>query len=121
MNAGMGLVYGYGPGIYPGTWVVSGTVAPDDPSQSLSCLTLNDGFFVGAEKARAMAHQARLIVDYQRRLMQQWEGLTDEQRCDIEKNGMSRSIYNRPVRSDFVDRAEAFADWAGKSRGFYIW
>lgn len=65
----------------------------------------NDGFKVSAADAKLMARVARNFVAIQRTLGP-----------DAEKLG-----WPHPIRSDFVDRFAAFADWAEKSGGFRIW
>lgn len=65
----------------------------------------NDGFSIGATDAKLMARVARNFVAIQRTLGP-----------EAEKLG-----WPRPIRTDFVDRFEAFADWAEKSGGFKIW
>lgn len=65
-------------------------------------LITNDGIKITATEAKLMARVARNFVAIQR-------GLPDD------------SDAPKKIRTDFVDRFEAFAGWAEKSGGFRIW
>ena len=81
--------------------------------QTSPTLITNDGFRVTAEEARIMARMTRNFVAIQRSLP------------DQEEQGMSTLGYlehwPRKIRDDWVDRFEAFAEWAEQSQGFKIW
>ena len=61
----------------------------------------NDGFYVTADEAHIMARMTRNFVVIQRSIKDEDE-------------------WPKSIREDFVDRYEKFADWAEKSRGFWI-
>jgi hypothetical protein len=65
----------------------------------------NDGFKIGPTDAKLMARVARNFVKIQRTLPPD----------DRDNKWPMR------IRTDFVDRFDAFADWAEKSGGFKIW
>lgn len=70
----------------------------------------NDGMRITADEARTMARMARNYVAVQRSLTPETQG-TD---C------LGNPKWPQKTREDFVDKIEAFAEWAEKSRGFTI-
>ena len=114
LDAGVGLVLGQGKGIKPATY----RYIPDKKGAS-PCS--NDGFHVTSKQAKIMAHVTRGLVSVERGKVEEWERMSEEERKQMEDWNVTRSIYNLPVRSDFIDKAEKFADWAEKSGGFRIY
>lgn len=76
-------------------------------------LLSNDGFLVTEEEAKIMARMAENFVAVQRSLP-----------SGQEDSGIGAPEYQRPwprkIREDFVDKFEAFSEWAPKSGGFEI-
>lgn len=94
----------------------------------------NDGFEVTGEEAKIMARIARNYVAIQRSLPEenrgiginsQAKGFTKEDVLNMLARGMHDEPYNAiwplKIRDDFVDKFEAFAEWAEKSDGFKIY
>jgi hypothetical protein len=86
--------------------------AGDKRFETGAMLTSNDAFPVTAEEAAIMARMTRNYVAIQRSLPEQ---------PDMDPLGpIALQPWPRKIRSDFVDRFEAFAEWAEKSNGFEI-
>lgn len=92
----------------------------------------NDGFAVTAEEAKIMARVARNFVAIQRSLPDNNKADDAMTRGSVNQeqllNLMTRALqHTEPgpwpvkIREDFVDRFEAFAEWADTSGGFKIW
>lgn len=118
LDQGVGWPLGYYAGDSPGTYLYT-----PDPSQRGDPAT-NDGYRVTAAQAREMARLSRYIVALHRARRQQWEALSEEERQRRQRwcrdHPLDRPMYRLPVREDFVDLAERFADWAERSGGFRI-
>ncbi len=113
LNAGVGLVLGQGRGIKPGEY----RYIPDKKGYS-PCS--NDGFCVTSKQSKIMAHVARGLVSVEKGKSDEWERMTEEERKQIEEWNTRHRMYNLPVRKDFIEKAEKFAEWAEKSGGFWI-
>ncbi|MDY7043620.1 hypothetical protein RVS70_05315 [Virgibacillus sp. M23] len=113
LDAGVGLVLGQGKGIKPATY----RYIPDENGASPRS---NDGYYVDEEKAKIMAQVARGLVSVERGKTDEWNAMSEEEREQIDKWSLRSNIYNLPIREDFVDKAEKFADWSEKSGGFEI-
>jgi len=115
LDAGVGLVLGAGRGVEPATciWL------PDNKGRSPY---YNDGFRVTAAQARAMALAARGLVAVKESINDTWASL-DAITADKYKRAdvLGLSLYQQPVRDDFIEKAQAFADWAEQSQGFAVW
>jgi len=79
-------------------------------------LISNDGFLVTEDEARIMARIARNYVAVQR-------SLQDDRVLPVNPFSLisPSSTWPQKIRDDFVDKFEAFADWADQSGGFEIW
>lgn len=118
LDAGAGWPLGCYAGVMPGTYVYT-----PDPTRRGDPYT-NDGYRVTAAEAREMARLTRYVVAQQRALQRTLEALLPEARARVdraERHDPFDSVYRRPVRDDFIARAEAFADWAERSGGFRIY
>jgi hypothetical protein len=110
MNAGVGLILGTGPARKPASF----SYVPDAKGR---CPNYNDGFRVTADESRAMAMAAAGLVRVERWVAEEWNKLSEAERADAERY----EFYKKPVRADFIDKTQAFAEWALKSGGFSIW
>lgn len=109
LQQGIGLILGTGPAMEPASYSWIGDKKGRDPNTS-------DGFFVTAAQARAMSMAATGLAKTKRFLNTQWEKLTPEEYKNYEKV----DIFKKPVREDFIEKVEKFAEWAKKSKGFAI-
>lgn len=110
---GVGLVIGTGPGKDPATF----SYIPDAKGR---CPNYNDGFEVSNAQAKMMAVAARGLVSVCRAVTAKWDEIPEPQRGETLKRNESLKLYKNPVRSDFIDKDEAFAEWAEKSGGFSV-
>lgn len=108
---GVGLPVGHFPGLSPGEFIYLDR--PDGRS-----LGYNDGARVSAKEAKEMAKVSRWIVAKQRAMQQQFESRSEQQREAMRED--KYKLYTLPVRTDWVDQLEKFADWAEKSGGFRV-
>lgn len=108
---GVGLPVGHFSGLSPGEFIFLGR--PDGRS-----LGYNDGARVTAKEAKQMAMVARWIVAKQRAMQEQFLARSEEDRERMREDRFK--LYTLPVRTDWVDQLEAFADWAEKSGGFRV-
>jgi len=113
MNAGVGLVLGYSPSKQPAEF----TYIPDKKGR---CPSYNDGYYVSADLAWAMAQAAIGLTVGQRRINKEWAELEPEEREKQKERNEKLRIYKMPVREDFIEIVEKFAVWAQISRGFGI-
>lgn len=114
LKCGVGWILGTGDGWAPGQYVE--VSRPDGKS-----VNMNDRARVTGAEAKEMARFCRHLVRYQRTLRGLYEKEPADRRAEMEAVGLStRGLYNLPVRTDFVDKVEAFADWAEKSGGFTV-
>jgi len=111
LDAGLGLVIGTGPATKPGSYIFH----PDEKGRSPRN---NDGYRVSASDAKKMADIAEGIVFVERYIGEEWAELSEDQRLSWERRG---DLYRKPIRKDFLDKAEQFAVWARQSKGFRIW
>ena len=112
LENGVGLPVGYGPGFAPAQFIYR--ARPDG-----LCIGYNDGARVTAAEAKQMAQVARWLADYQDDLYAQWMKEPEEKRTQMENTG--GRLYKLPVRRDFVDKVQGFAEWAEKSGGFRVY
>lgn len=108
---GVGLPVGHFPGLSPGEFIYLDR--PDGRS-----LGYNDGARVSAKEAKEMAKVSRWIVAKQRAMQQQFDRRSEEEREAMREDRFK--LFTLPVRSDWVDHLEKFADWAEKSGGFRV-
>lgn len=108
---GVGLPVGHFPGLSPGEFIFLGRA--DGRS-----LGYNDGARVTAKEAKQMAMVSRWIVAKQRAMQDQFLARSEEERERMREDRFK--VYTLPVRTDWVDQLEAFADWAEKSGGFRV-
>lgn len=113
LNAGVGLVIGTGNAIEPAQY----SYVPDKKGASPQS---NDGYYVTSKEAKTMAIVARGLVRVERFKADQWGKYSPEMQKEMQGWNGKYKTYNMPVRSDFIDKAEKFADWAEKSGGFWI-
>lgn len=114
LDQGVGLVVGYAQGRVPGTFLYT----PDARDKQGRNLMYNDGAYVTADAARAMARAARALASAYRAINREWDELTEEQRRIQEP---MKDTYRRPVREDWLDSIERFAQWAEQSQGFHVY
>lgn len=113
LDAGVGLVLGEGKGIEPASY----RYIPDKKGAS-PCD--NDGYYVTSKDAKLMSIVARGLVSVEKGKVDEWKNYTPEKQKNIEEWNTKHKIYNLPVREDFIEKAEKFAEWAEKSGGFWI-
>lgn len=112
LNEGVGLPVGHYPGLSAGSFLYL-----DRPDGK--CIGYNDGAKVSAKEAKQMAQLARWIVTKQRAMHFHYEKSPDEEKKLMQEDRFK--IYTLPVRKDWVDLLEQFADWAEKSGGFRVY
>jgi len=112
LSAGVGLIIGQGDGLAPGQYFYQPDESGFDP-------LANDGYHVTANQAKMMVAALRGLVHVERHKRRAWETLTSEERSKRQDSRLQH-IYNNPVREDFVDKAEAMANWTERSGGFRI-
>ena len=113
LNAGVGLVIGYGKAKDPASF----SYIPDKKGR---CPGYNDGYYVCADLAWAMAHAANGLVVSQHRIRKEWAAMSEDERQKAMEWNKRHKIYQEPVREDFIDLVEKFVQWAQKSHGFGI-
>jgi len=112
LGEGVGLPVGHFHGLSPGEFIYL-----DRPDGR--CLGYNDGAKVSAKEAKDMAKVSRWVVAKQRAMRQQLERRSQQERDDMAED--KYRLYTLPVRADWVDQLEKFADWAEKSGGFRVY
>lgn len=111
LSEGVGLPVGHFAGLGPGEFIYLDR--PDGKS-----LGYNDGARVSAKEAKDMAKVARWIVAKQRAMHQQLEQRPEHEQEQMRED--RHKLYTLPVRKDWIDRLDQFADWAEKSGGFRV-
>jgi hypothetical protein len=111
LEAGVGWIIGTGRGYKPAQYI-------EKARKDGKSVNTNDGAHVTAKEAKEMARFCRHLVRYQRMLSDFYGKESESERAEMERIG--RALYNIPVRKDFVDMIDAFADWAEKSGGFWV-
>lgn len=112
MMEGVGLPIGVYPGDGPCTFIFN--ERPDG-----LCTQYNDGARVSAKEAKEMAKIAHLLVAKHRAMKNIWNKLSEQEQ--EQRRNCKVVSYNIPVRDDFIDKMESFANWAVKSGGFRVW
>lgn len=110
LDSGVGLIINTAPAMKPGTFSYT-------PDKKGMCANYNDGFYVAAKEAKAMAIAARGLVKTKRWINAEWNKLNPEEKEKYEKC----EFYKKATREDFIRKVEQFVDWAEKSQGFGIW
>jgi hypothetical protein len=112
LDSPVGWIVGYSKGITPASYI---SYMREDKCD----LMQNDGGKVSAKEAKEMSKMARLLVENQKRLQNEFNKLdeTTKQIYQENKNG----YYNLPVREDFIQKIKDFADFAEKSGGFRVY
>jgi hypothetical protein len=113
LEKGVGLVLKTGRSIEPGRYRYVPDKQGRDPNQ-------NDGYYVNSKLAKMMAHVARGLASVERGKHDEWNKMTEGERSSIKEWNERLKIYNLPVREDWIEKVEKFADWADKSGGFKI-
>jgi hypothetical protein len=117
LDEGVGWPLGYCEGMEPGRYYC------EHRPERLGTPMTNDGYHVTAGEAREMAKLARYVAAKHRTWQYHWQHLPEterKRRLDAREQPMTRGTYRYPIREDFIDLAEKFADWAEKSGGFRI-
>jgi hypothetical protein len=114
LNAGVGLAIGTGNAIEPASY----SYIPDKRGRSPQS---NDGYYVSAKKAKLMSTIARGLVQVESFKNNEWDKLSPEKQKQMQEWNDKFKIYNMPVRKDFIEKTEDFAEWAEKSGGFWIY
>lgn len=112
MDSPVGWVVGYSKGITPTSYIA---YVREDGCDLMS----NDGGRVSAKEAKQMARMARLLAENQKQLHNHFDKLDEVTKKIYEENKDNR--YHLPVRKDFIEKIEAFADFAEKSGGFRVY
>lgn len=110
IGAGVGIPVGTFNGHSPGTFIYM-------PRPDGLCIQYNDGAKVSAKEAKEMAKIARMLVIKYRQIRIIWDELDAAEQSRRKDAG----TYTLPVRDDFVDKMESFAEWAEGSGGFRVW
>ena len=113
LGAGVGLVLGNGNSIEPAQYVY----VPDKNGASPQS---NDGYYVTSKQAKIMSVVAKGLVSVEKFKRAQWNGYSPERQQQMQEWNNRNKIYNMPVREDFIDKTERFAEWSEKSGGFWI-
>lgn len=108
LDAGVGLAINCGPALKPWRYYYK-----YDASGGAKAPKENDGYEVSDEDAKLMGRLAESIVWLERERRKEFNEMPKERQTECEK-------LPSPVRDDFVDKAEKFAEWAPKSGGFSI-
>ncbi len=108
MQSGVGLAIG----ITRGLRTFSYYYTPDKKGRDPNC---NDGYYVTSKQAKLMSVLCNSIVSGERKIAIDWESIPENEKKYLEDKGSA------PVREDFVDKAERFAEWAKKCGGFWIY
>jgi hypothetical protein len=113
LDAGVGLVLGTGKSIEPASF----RYVPDKKGR---CPRDNDGFYVTSKQAKIMSLLAYGLVSVERGKLNEWNKKPTEEQESIKKYNDKHHIYNLPIREDFIEKVEEFAEWVKKSGGFKI-
>ena len=113
LNKGVGLVIGTGYAIKPAQYSYIADKRGASPQS-------NDGYYVTSKQAKIMAVVARGLVSVEKFKVQQWNEYTPEIQKQMQDWNDKHKLYNMPVREDFINKVENFAEWAEKSGGFWI-
>ncbi len=113
MNEGVGYIINYGKAKDPASF----SYVPDKKGR---CPAYSDGYYVSADLAWAMGRAALGLVSTCRRIIEEWEKLSPDERKRQEEFNKTHKLYKTPVREDFIDKVEKFGVWAQKSSGFGI-
>ena len=82
----------------------------------------NDGYYVSANKARLLAEMARTLAASWRIINQEFPDLQDRYGKPLNPNSYPQeNMYNYPVRKDYLENLDQFAEWSEKSMGFGVW
>lgn len=111
LDSGVGLIVGTYKGYKTGTFTF---IQDFDGHNKKLCARYNDGFYTDAEKAKMMAYLTRVYVANQKFINKEFEKMMSDQKEQNQKFG-----YNW-VRDDFLECYLRFAEWAEKSKGFWV-
>ncbi len=81
----------------------------------------NDGYYVSPKNAKIMAIVARGWVLVERGKRDEWEELSEEEQKRMEEWNKEFKTYKLPASGEFIDKVEAFANFAETSGGFRIY
>lgn len=109
LETGVGLAVGVSKGVKPYEFIYQ-------PDKKGRCARYNDGYHVTKKQADMMAFLTKMLVLNQRFFNDEFRKLSDDDKEYYSKN---YQIYD--IRDDFIEKAEAFAEWAEKSKGFRIY
>jgi hypothetical protein len=113
LDEGVGLAIKTGPGLDALTYYYE----PDENGHSPQD---NDGYYVTEEKAKMMAELTRSVVFLQQKRRESFNKKSEEEQKTMRDFNLRSTAFRLPVREDFVEKAEKFAEWADKSGGFTI-
>ena len=126
LGEGVGLIIGYGK-LDGAAYVyepreVTYTTADGEAHTLMTDPCSNDGYPVDADEAMAMAHAAHGLVNVERAVARMHAELPPEEQARREALPLlDRNKPRMPVREDFIERVERFAEWAEKSGGFRVY
>jgi len=115
LENGAGWPLGCGAGLVGGQYIID-----QQPGRSDGNPFTNDGYRVTAKEAREMARLARYIAAHERRIASVYHRLPPHHRQEIEDAPLLRNAYRIPMREEWIEKTERFAEWAEKSGGFQI-
>lgn len=113
LGQGVGLPIAYGDGLKPGTFIYT----PDTKGRSPG---YNDGCAISAGESKMMGACAAGFAKILKHRQKEWDALPEQERKQYEENKSLHDYLKRPVRSDWVDQLEKFAEFAKASGGFRI-
>jgi hypothetical protein len=114
LDSGVGLVIGTALARRPGTF----SYIEDKKGR---CPQHNDGYYVTAIEARAMALVAKGWAITKKYINREWENMSLECRKEFGAINKEGPLLRTPVGESMIAKMEAFSEWAEKSHGFWIW
>lgn len=111
LDLGVGLVINTGAGVESFRYYY----IPDKKGNSPQS---NDGYYVTSKQAKMMSFLVYKVVWLQRERTKEWREFSEQEQKFYSEELKLSGI---PIREDFIDKIEKFADWAKDSGGFWIW
>lgn len=113
--SGAGYVIGYGEGRTPASYVYQ-------PDKRGASPVSNDGYYISSEEAKMMSVIIRGFLSVCRFVNKEWEAMPEDQRLHDQnyRTLEGKLLYKQPYHEDRLKQFEQFADFAEKSKGFYV-
>ncbi len=133
LDRGVGLVIGYGPGLYAGRfrYQVQKADPPvegldEEEAEELRARWKSDpinggGYHITSKQARMMAVALWGLISVERGKAEEWAQLPPQWREALGKTRSSLEIYGPPKPEHLVEVWEELAVWMAESGGFRIW